>query len=75
MQKEHTYTIPKITVVLQPQEKIIEMPRPKTVIQLFNKLGIRRGTALVIRNGELLTPDISIMADEIITVRIVTSSG
>ena len=75
MQKEHTYTIPKITVVLQPQEKIIEMPRPKTVIQLFNKLGIRRGTALVIRNGELLTPDRSIMADEIITVRIVTSSG
>ncbi len=75
MEIEKTYTIPKITVHLQPKEETLEMTRPKTVLQLLGKLGIRRGTALVIRNGELLTPDLAILPDDNITIRIVTSSG
>lgn len=75
METEHHYTIPTITVILQPQEKTISLPRPKTVLQLLGKLGIRRGTALVIRDGELLTQDRAILKDDVITVRIVTSSG
>ncbi len=75
METEHHYTIPTIAVILQPQEKTLSLPRPKTVLQLLGKLGIRRGTALVIRDGELLTQDRAILKDDVITVRIVTSSG
>ncbi len=74
MEQKH-YTIPTITVILQPQEKIVSMQRPKTVMQLLNRLSIRRGTALVIRDGQLLTQDREIRPDDTITVRIVTSSG
>lgn len=75
METEQRYTIPTVTVILQPRERIISMTRPKTVLQLLGKLGIRRGTALVIRDGELLTQDRAIQKDDVITVRIVTSSG
>lgn len=51
------------------------MPRPKTVLQLLRKLDIRRGAALVIRDGGLLTPDREILPNDSIIVRIVTSSG
>ncbi len=74
MEQKH-YTIPTITVILQPQEKTVSMQRPKTVMQLLNRLSIRRGTALVIRDGQLLTQDREIRPDDTITVRIVTSSG
>lgn len=66
---------PEITVCLQPQGKTFAMPRPKTVQQLLRKLDIRRGTALVIRDGGLLTDDREILPGDSITVRIVTSSG
>lgn len=64
-----------ITLLLQPEGREFEFPRPKTVLQLLRKLDIRRGTALVIRNGGLLTEDCRIFPGEHITVRIVTSSG
>ena len=75
MEEKHTYTPPTITVHLQPQEKTVTIPRPKTVLQLLNRLDIKRGTALVIRDGGLLTPDREVLANDVITVRIVTSSG
>ncbi len=53
----------------------MEMPRPKTVSQLLARLGIRQGTALVIREGELLTPDRRIENGETIIVRSVVSQG
>ena len=64
-------------ILAQPPQpgKTLSLPRPKTVLQLLGKLGIRRGTALVIRDGELLTQDRAILKDDVITVRIVTSSG
>ncbi len=64
-----------ITVVSEPAGGTREMPRPKTVAQLLNRLGIRQGTALVIRDGELLTPDRRIEPGETITVRSVVSRG
>lgn len=69
------YTPPEITVTLQPADRVFTMPRVKTVLQLLHKLGIRRGTALVIRDGGLLTEDRAIAPGDAITVRIVTSSG
>ena len=69
------YTPAEITVILQPEEKRFAMPRPKTVLQLLHKLGIRPGAALVIRDQGLLTQDRHILPNDVITVRIVTSSG
>lgn len=66
---------PEITVIMQPQGKAFTMPRPKTVQQLLRKLDVNRGTALVIRDGGLLTDDREILTGDTITVRIVTSSG
>lgn len=51
------------------------MPRCKTVLQLLNKFSLGVNSALVIRDNTLLTPDRRINPDDIITLRIVTSSG
>lgn len=69
------FSPPTVTVFLQPEGKELVMPRPKLVMQLLRKLNIRRGTALVIRDGGLLTDDREILAGDHITVRVVTSSG
>ncbi len=69
------YAPPLITVLLQPEGKTFDMPRPKTVLQLLHRLDIRPGSALVIREGSLLTPDRAILPGESLTVRVVTSSG
>lgn len=71
---EH-YAPKEITVLLQPEGQERAMPRPKTVLQLLHRLNIRPGAALVIREGELLTPDCAILPGQHITVRLVTSSG
>lgn len=64
-----------ITVLLEPECVTKDIPRPKTVTQLLNKLGIRQGEALVARNGELLTPDRRIETGDSILVRKVISRG
>ena len=64
-----------ITLVREPTGGVSTIPRPKTVTQLLNRLEIRQGTALVIRNGELLTPDRRIETGDTITVRSVMSRG
>lgn len=66
---------PTISVHLQPEERIFEMPRAKSAGQLLKKLGIRPATALVARDGELLTPDRPINHGDHILVRKVTSRG
>jgi len=70
-----TYTAPQTTVLLQPEGREFALPRPKTVLQLLRKLDIRPGTALVIREGGLLTQDQRVFPGDHITVRLVTSSG
>lgn len=64
-----------ITLVLQPSGRTSIIPRPKTVHQLLDRLGYLEETALVIRNGRLLTPDLAILPDETITVRSIISHG
>ncbi len=76
MTEERPWTpAPEITVTLEPADRTFALPRPKTALQLLRKLEIRPGTALVIRAGELLTPDRQILTGDEIIVRIVTSSG
>ena len=75
METKPPFTPAEITVILQPEEKSFAMPRPKSALMLLRKLNIRPGTALVIREQSLLTPDREILPNDVITVRIVTSSG
>ena len=75
MEEKKMYTPATVTVLLQPDNKTKTIPRPKTVLSLLKKLDIRMGTALVIREGGLLTQDREIFPGDEIIVRIVTSSG
>ena len=65
----------EITVCMEPSGKEFTMLRVKTVLQLHKKLDIKPGTALIIRDGGLLTPDREILPDDHITVRTVVSQG
>ncbi|MBQ7606692.1 MAG: hypothetical protein IJU76_01740 [Desulfovibrionaceae bacterium] len=64
-----------ITVRLEPGDTERTMRRVKTVRQLFQALDIAEETALVVRDGKLLTPDRSIQPDDVILVRKVASRG
>ena len=69
-----------ITLRLEPENEQSEVPRPKTVQQLLNRLGLRSTGCLVIRDEAtgkrtLLTPDLRLENGDVITVRKVTSSG
>lgn len=65
----------RIRVWLEPPGKCLSMPRPKTVSQLLQALDLREETALVARQGNLLTPDRRIWPDDELLVRIVASRG
>ena len=71
----NAYVVPTVSITLEPQGKTMDMPRPKTVCQLLRNLGLRQGTALVIRDGGLLTQDREIRPGDSITIRTVVSSG
>lgn len=70
---EHTGA--RVTVLLQPEEKHLSLPRPKTSRQLLEALGLAEETALVVREGQLLTPDRRIWPEDALLVRKVASSG
>ena len=70
---EHTGA--RVTVLVQPEEKHLSMPRPKTSRQLLAALGLVEETALVAREGQLLTPDRHIWPGDNLLVRKVASSG
>ena len=70
---EHTGA--RIVVLLQPEEKHLSLPRPKTSRQLLAALGLAEETALVASNGVLLTPDRHIWPGDEVLVRKVASSG
>ena len=72
---EEKRTAPTITLELQPEGRVSTIPRPKTVRQLLDRLGFLEETALVIREGCLLTPDLAIHPDDRVIVRAVTSRG
>lgn len=64
-----------VTVLLQPEDITLTLPRPKTARQLLHALSLREETALIAREGELLTPDRRIYPGDSLLVRKVTSSG
>ena len=70
---EHTGA--RVSVLVQPEEKHLSMPRPKTSRQLLAALGLAEETALVVREGQLLTPDRHIWPGDNLLVRKVASSG
>ena len=70
---EHTGA--RVTVLVQPEEKYLSLPRPKTSRQLLAALGLAEETALVAREGQLLTPDRHIWPNDTLLVRKVASSG
>ena len=77
MQEELRTPPPMVRVRLQPEEKIVELPRHKvkSVMTLLRALGIRPGTAIVARGRELLTPDRAVLPGDELLVRKVTSAG
>lgn len=44
---------PCVTVFLEPENKRLVLPRPRTVLQMLNKLGLRPTACLVIRHPQL----------------------
>jgi sulfur carrier protein len=64
-----------IVVRVEPEGSELSFERLNTVLQLLNRLGIRPGGALVIREGELLTPDRKLGRGDMIIVRKVGSRG
>lgn len=69
------YSEKQVEVLLQPDERRFFLPRPKTARQLLTALGFAEETAIVVRNGELLTPDRRIWPGDAVLVRKVASSG
>ena len=72
-----TETNHHVQVRLQPEEKDILVPREKAknVERLLAYLGLRRGTALVARDGVLLTHDVPLHIGDRVLVRTVMSRG
>lgn len=64
-----------IVLTLEPEGKTLEFPRPKTALQLLHALGLEEESALVARDGKLLTPDRQIWPEDKIWVRVVYSQG
>ncbi len=75
--KETPFVPTTITVIIQPEEETIIVPRAKAknVARLIEYLGLRPYTALVARNGIPLTPDIPLYPEQTIIVRKVMSAG
>lgn len=64
-----------IQLTIEPGGGTRLFPRVKTARQLLEKLNILEETALVARDGKLLTPDRQIWPDDAILVRLVGSRG
>ena len=75
MSEKKAYVPATVSVFLQPEDAELTLPRPKNAQQLLKALGLPLCTALVAREGELLTPDRAIYHGDRLLVRKVTSSG
>jgi len=64
-----------IQVRFFPENKEIKLEGPLTVKQLFRKLNLLPQTALVIRNGKILTSDLTLKNGDEVEIRIITSRG
>lgn len=64
-----------ITVNLEPDGDVIELHKTRSVLSVLNKLKLRSTMAIVVRDGELLTPDRKLDNGDVVMVRKVTSAG
>lgn len=64
-----------VTVTLEPDGEVIELANTKSVIAVLNRLKLRSTMAIVVRDGELLTPDRKLHMNDKLMVRKVTSAG
>lgn len=64
-----------VTVNLEPEGKVVELPNIRSVVGLLNKLGLRSTMVIVARDGELLTSDRKLRNGDTVMVRKVTSAG
>lgn len=64
-----------ITVTIDGKNPPLTYPKIKTVLQLLHNLHLRVNDALIIRDGELLTPDRHLRSGDHVTVRRVMSRG
>ena len=64
-----------ITVNLEPDGEVVELHRTRSVLGVLNKLKLRSTMAIVVRDGELLTPDRKLEHGDVLMVRKVTSAG
>lgn len=64
-----------ITVTLEPDNEVIEMHGVKTVLAALNRVKLRPTMAIVVRGGELLTPDRRLNPGDAVMIRKVTSAG
>ncbi len=62
-------------VIIQPENKIKDIPKISSVTGLLNILGLKSTQALVIRDNQLLTPDQKVFPEDRIIVRLVASRG
>lgn len=65
----------RINVTIDPGGENLSMPWIKTARQLLYALNLGEETALVARDGQLLTPDRHLWPDDHIWVRKVASGG
>ncbi|MUM76321.1 hypothetical protein GKC30_01585 [Pseudodesulfovibrio sp. F-1] len=64
-----------ITVRLEPDNDVVELHGTKTVLAVLNRLKLRSTMAIVVRDGQLLTPDRRLAPGQTLMVRKVTSAG
>ncbi|NDV25053.1 MoaD/ThiS family protein [Desulfovibrio sp. JC010] len=64
-----------VIVTIEPEGQTVEYTKLNTVLQLLNKQGLHHTDTLVIRNGELITPDERIFQGDEIELRKVISVG
>ncbi len=75
MEEKRGENRPEIALTIEPEGQTQNFPRPKTARQLLQALGLAEETALVVRDGKLLTPDRQIWPGDKILVRKVGSRG
>lgn len=64
-----------ITVRLEPEGRELQFTKIKSVLKLLETLRLGLNSALVVRSGELLTPDRRLEPGDTIIVRRVGSRG
>ncbi len=62
-------------ILIEPENQWATIDKATTVLNLLKELELRPNQALVIRDGELLTPDRKVGPQENITVRKIASRG